>query len=66
MNRREEIMSDRKLLNALLEKYGKEDVMQFLDANFDDDNETNYFDTFSKEDAAYKEMILPAQALIKE
>ena len=46
-NDKEEIKSDRKLLNTLLEKYGKEDVMQFLDANFDGDSEYNNFEYFS-------------------
>lgn len=47
-NRKQEILSDRKTLDAILEKYGKDDVMQFLDSNFDDDG--TYFDTFNKED----------------
>ena len=52
MNRRAEILSDRKLLNSLLEKYGKDDVIQFLDTNFND--EETYFDTFTKEDQKIK------------
>jgi len=48
MDRKTEILSDRKTLDAILEKYGKDDVMQFLDSNFDDDG--TYFDTFNKED----------------
>lgn len=53
MDRKTEILSDRKLLNALLEKYGKDDVMQFLNNNFDDDG--TYFDTFNKEDDKERE-----------
>lgn len=49
MNRKAEILSDRKTLDVILEKYGKDDVMQFLDSNFDDDG--TYFDTFNKEDS---------------
>jgi len=50
-----EIKTDRKLLDSILEKYGKEDVMQFLDANFDDDSEQNYFNEFSAADSGMKE-----------
>lgn len=52
-NRKQEILSDRKTLDAILEKYGKDDVMQFIDTNFDDEN--NYFDTFNKKDEEDKE-----------
>lgn len=52
-NRKQEILSDRKTLDVILEKYGKDDVMQFIDTNFDDEN--NYFDTFNKKDEEDKE-----------
>ena len=48
MDRKIEILTDRKTLDVILEKYGKDDVMQFLDSGFDDDG--TYFDTFNKED----------------
>lgn len=49
-----EIKTDRKTLDAILEKYGKEDVMRFLNTNFDDD-EQNYFNNFSAADSGMKE-----------
>ena len=49
-SRKQEIMSDRKTLDVILEKYGKDDVLQFLDANFDDDSNINYFDSFVSDD----------------
>lgn len=45
-----EIRNDRKILDMILEKYGRDDVMQFLDTDFDDNNDSNYFDTFNRED----------------
>ena len=45
-----EIRNDRKILDMILEKYGKDDVMQFLDTDFDDNDNGNYFDTFNQAD----------------
>ena len=52
-----EIRNDRKILDMILEKYGKDDVMQFLNTDFDgnDDNQ-NYFDSFSQRDNIEKRM----------
>ena len=50
MDRKTEILTDRKTLDAILEKYGKDDVMQFLDNSFDDDSGANYFDSFVSDD----------------
>lgn len=50
MDRKAEILFDRKTLDAILEKYGKDDVMQFLDNSFDDDSGANYFDSFVSDD----------------
>ena len=63
MNRKQEILSDRKTLDTLLEKYGREDVMQFLDTNFDDEN--NYFDTFNKKDEEDKEIYYSKDRSVK-
>lgn len=50
MDRKTEILTDRKTLDAILEKYGRDDVMQFLDNSFDDDSGANYFDSFVSDD----------------
>ena len=51
---KQEIRNDRKTLDLILEKYGKEDVMHFLDSDFDDSDNGNYFDTFNQTDTAEK------------
>ena len=67
---KQEIQNDQKQIRVLVEKYGKEDVLRYINSKLNEDEEENYFDAFSETDnKRFKAMELfkqQAPDLIKE
>lgn len=47
---KQEILNDQKQIRVLVEKYGKEDVLKYINSKLNEDEEENYFDAFSETD----------------